>query len=73
MWITWNARIDQRAWDSVVWFDEARCASTKLKPVPSISLDLTDRLGHKLRDLCGPLLRPGFGGQVYGLCGQQFS
>ena len=53
MWLTWNERGDQRAWDSFVMFVKARCASKKLKPIPSIGLGRTGRSGHQLRDLRG--------------------
>ena len=36
MWIAWNEHGDQATGDSFVLFIEARCASKKLKPVPSI-------------------------------------
>ena len=59
MWITWNEHGDQRTWDPTVLFVEARCASKKLKHIPTLDLGHTDRFDQEFGDLCG----------LGGLCG----
>ena len=51
MWINWNEHDDQPAWGSFLIVVEARCASKKLKLIPSIVSGRTGRLSHQLRDV----------------------
>ena len=47
MWANLSKHNDPGAWDSFVLFDEARSASTKLKPFLSIAQSRVDWLRHQ--------------------------